>query len=562
MKDENETKDELINELVELRQRITELEISETQRKQAEKALREERDKVKKYLDVAGIIFLVLDTDQRVTLINKKGCEILEHSEKEIIGKNWYDNFVPKEIKDEAKGAFQKLMTGEIKRTEFSGNPILTKSGKERIITWQDIILKDKAGSIIGMLSSGEDITERKRAEEVLKESEAKYSALIKQAKDGVFILQDEIFKFANGAMGEISGYAVEEIVGMSFLKMFAPECRALIAQRYRLRMAGKESTPLYETKIQCKDGTIKEVEISTGSIQYQQRLAVMTILRDITKRKQEEEKIRELSQFQKIIIDNANVWLDVLDKEANVVVWNKAAEKISGYSRKEVVGHNKVWKWLYPDEDYRKKITAKAAAIIEKGNVVENFEMTIRCKNGQTKIISWNSRNLKDKSGVLIGSIALGHDITEHKQSKEKIKHLNLMLRAIRNVNQLIAREKNREILLKGICDNFVEVRGYKHAWLALLDEFGKFTMAIESSLGKNFLPMLEQMKHNEFPNCIRRVLMQPEVIIIENSSSTCRDCPLADKINYLVRNHHPLQYDEKIYGLLSVSLSPQTDR
>jgi len=129
-------------------------------------------------------------------------------------------------------------------------------------------------------------------------------------------------------------------------------------------------------------------------------------------------------------------------------------------------------------------------------------------------------------------------------------------MLRAIRNINQLIARERNRKRLLESICDNFVEVRGYQHTWLALLDEFGKFTMAVESGLGKNFLPMLKQMKHNKFPNCIRRVLMQSEVVVIKDPYSTCKDCPLADKYSGKEAMSIQLEYREKIYGLLSVSL------
>jgi PAS domain S-box-containing protein len=140
---------------------------------------------------------------------------------------------------------------------------------------------------------------------------------------------------------------------------------------------------------------------------------------RDITERKQREEEIHRLSQFRERIIDNANVWLNVLDEKRNVLLWNKAAEEISGYSRDEVVGHGKIWGWLYPDEEYRNRISAKAAAIIEKGEVSEDFATTIQRKDGQTRIIAWNSRNLVDEKGTPIGSIALGRDITERKHRR-----------------------------------------------------------------------------------------------------------------------------------------------
>jgi len=137
----------------------------------------------------------------------------------------------------------------------------------------------------------------------------------------------------------------------------------------------------------------------------------------------EKEEKIYNLSQFQENIIHNANVWINVLDEKTNVMMWNEAAEKMSGYSATEVIGHDKIWEWLYPDENYRMKITAKTSAIIEKGEEVEDYETKISCKDGKAKIISWNSRNLTNPQGKIIGSVSLGRDITARKQAEERLK-------------------------------------------------------------------------------------------------------------------------------------------
>ena len=85
-------------------------------------------------------------------------------------------------------------------------------------------------------------------------------------------------------------------------------------------------------------------------------------------------------------IIENANVWIDVLDEKGNVIIWNKAAEEISGYKAEEVIGHKKIWEWLYPDDNYRKKIFAKAMKII-RGEEVKAFETTITTKSGEKKL-------------------------------------------------------------------------------------------------------------------------------------------------------------------------------
>jgi PAS domain S-box-containing protein len=134
-------------------------------------------------------------------------------------------------------------------------------------------------------LERGKQERERKRAEQALRESEAKYSTLVEHAKDGVVIVQDGICKFANKAMAEICGYTVEEILGRHLMDI-GPESADAIAQRYRSRMTGEEISPLYEAKIQCKDGTIKEVEVSAAAIQYQESPALIGFVRDITERK------------------------------------------------------------------------------------------------------------------------------------------------------------------------------------------------------------------------------------------------------------------------------------
>jgi len=136
--------------------------------KQTEVLLREEKNKIQGYLDIAGVVLVAIDSDQKVTLINKKGGETLGYDETEIIGKNWFDTFIPERDRDEVKTGFKKLMDGEVEPIEYFENPILTRSGEERIMAWHNSVLRDKKNNIISILSSGEDITERKGMEKSL----------------------------------------------------------------------------------------------------------------------------------------------------------------------------------------------------------------------------------------------------------------------------------------------------------------------------------------------------------------------------------------------------------
>ena len=137
--------------------------------KQAERALRKERDRVQQYLDVAGVLFVVIDSCGEVTLINQKGCEILGYQQQDIVGKNWFDCFLPEGVREDVRGIFNRLMAGEVEPIEYAENAVLTRRGEERIIAWHNTVLRDWAGHIVGTLSSGEDITEYKRAERLLR---------------------------------------------------------------------------------------------------------------------------------------------------------------------------------------------------------------------------------------------------------------------------------------------------------------------------------------------------------------------------------------------------------
>jgi len=140
-----------------------------TDRKQIEQALENEKNKVQNYLDAAEVIILVLDTDQKVRLINRKGCEILGHNEKYVIGKDWCDNFVPEQDRDEVRSVLSKLLSEKDKTPHYYENPVLTEGKQAILVAWRNTIVHNNKGEIEALLSSGEDITDRRLAEQKLK---------------------------------------------------------------------------------------------------------------------------------------------------------------------------------------------------------------------------------------------------------------------------------------------------------------------------------------------------------------------------------------------------------
>jgi PAS domain S-box-containing protein len=141
------------------------------ERKKAEVALLQEKERAQKYFDNAAVIMLVIDVEGIVSQINEKGCEVLGYNKEEIVGKDWCENFIPKVICREIRSELKRMANGEEGLFGYYENDVVAKSGEKRLIAWRNAILKDNAGKVVSVVCSGEDITERKEAEEKLNQA-------------------------------------------------------------------------------------------------------------------------------------------------------------------------------------------------------------------------------------------------------------------------------------------------------------------------------------------------------------------------------------------------------
>ena len=164
-----------------------------TERKAAEEAVRHERDRAQTYLDVAGVMLVVIGVDQKVRLINRAGCTLLGYPEAEIIGQNWFDRFLPPEVHERARGVFHELMTGGEKLVEYYENSILTRAGEQRLIAWHNILLRNSHGEIQGVICSGEDVTDRRRADHRLREAAAALARSNKELEQFAYVASHDL---------------------------------------------------------------------------------------------------------------------------------------------------------------------------------------------------------------------------------------------------------------------------------------------------------------------------------------------------------------------------------
>jgi PAS domain S-box-containing protein len=202
MNDSRKTKARLIEELAELRRQVEEMR-------------RGGLPEVEGFLEIAGVMLIAIGADQKVRFINRVGCEILGYERDEIVGKNWFDHFLPARDREQVKSVFTMLMAGNIEQVEYFENFVLTRVGEERIIAWHNAMSRDENGEITGILSSGKDVTESKRAEVELRAKETFLDRVVNQSPFATWISDAEgTLQHANPALKKFLNLTDEQLVG------------------------------------------------------------------------------------------------------------------------------------------------------------------------------------------------------------------------------------------------------------------------------------------------------------------------------------------------------------
>jgi PAS domain S-box-containing protein len=299
------------NELeIRVQERTAELKQEITERKQAEKTVRKERDAAQRYLNISGVMFVVINSDRKVRLINKKGCEILEYREEDIIGKDWFSNFLPERVRDNTIRVFESLMAGDVEPVEYHENRVLTKSGNERVISWHNCILRDEEGRIQGTLGSGEDITERKQAEESLRKSESRFKSIAESMSDCIWeVDRDEVYIYCSNNVKDVLGYTCEEIIGKTPFDLMPSDERERVGTFFAEILKKNRPFRNLENWNLTKDGQLV-CFLSSGTPMFDEKGAFAGyrgVDSDITARKQAEEEQKKTNQELEKAVELAN---------------------------------------------------------------------------------------------------------------------------------------------------------------------------------------------------------------------------------------------------------------
>ncbi len=262
------------------------------------RGLLDERESKQQLLDVTQAIFVALDCDGRITMVNRKACELLGVEAADAIGRSWIECFIPEAARKTTRRVFRRLLDGDIDAAEFAEGPMAGGGGKEHIIAWHNALLRDTDGQILGTLSSGNDVTERFRAGEELRASrraleDTKYaldqSAIVATTDPGGAIT------YANDKFWEISGFSREELVGQNHRIInsgYHP--KAFFLELWRTIGGGQVWRG--EIRNRGKDGSHYWVDTTLVPFldERGRPYQYMAIRTDITDRKRTEDRLRE----------------------------------------------------------------------------------------------------------------------------------------------------------------------------------------------------------------------------------------------------------------------------
>lgn len=287
-----------------------------TQRKEMERALKESEEKYRMLVEMSQEGICIDDENENIVFTNEAFAKALGYKREELIGKSIFD-IIDEKSKKIIEKEIEKRKRGIASKYEID---FISKDGKRKtMIVSATPLYKD--GKFAGSLSVNLDITERKKAEEKLSESEALYRAIAETSKSGIFILQDGKIKYANTAFLSAIGYSSEDIDKIDYISLIFKEDRKKIENTIDEIMKGK--TPhVPEFRYVTKDGEIRWAIGSGAKIKYKGRGAFLGIMTDITDIKKIQERERKFIEdtshyfFNPICI--AKGYIDLLKERIN----------------------------------------------------------------------------------------------------------------------------------------------------------------------------------------------------------------------------------------------------
>lgn len=306
-----------------------------TKRYSEEKTLGESQAKDRELVEYANSIILRIDTRGRIVFVNDFALRFFGFKAEEILGRNVVGAIMPET--DSSGKNLREMMEDILENPEEyanNENENVLRDGTRVWIAWTNSFLEDKYGTFSGLLCIGADLTERKRAEDALKESEAKYRQLFEMESDAILLIDNDTGGIieANLAAAELYGYSREELLQLSDTDLSAePE------QTFTDGLRQKEKAPVRLNR--RKDGSIFPVETTARYFSWKGRRVYISAIRNVTEAQRAREALEAARRQLTDIIEFLPDGTFVIDRAGKVIAWNRAIEKMTGMPKEKMLG-------------------------------------------------------------------------------------------------------------------------------------------------------------------------------------------------------------------------------
>jgi len=364
----------------------------------------------------------VYDRDGTIQYVNSALCDMLGYTREELTGGQLSQFLASHSLVEYQKYYDKYKNSGHFKEKLYwsakSGNPLLT----ETLI--KPLYDNGKFKTNFFVISA---IVEQQDVLESLRESELKYRSIVERANDGIGIIQDYVFKFANNSLAKIFGYTSEKLIGVPFFKFIKSSEAEKFKKLYDNRIRGDKLNPIYESSIISIEGAEKIVEINACVIQYQGRKADLIFIRDITDRKMIDEALIESERKFRVLQNNIPLGLYRSNPEGHFISANSATFRLFGYDSwdklKEVsiVG-------IYANKNDR----VKFLDMLNKNQTVEGFDVELLRKDGTAFWASVSTTTVYDENKNPVFYDGIIRDISERKFAEQALKESEEKFRLI----------------------------------------------------------------------------------------------------------------------------------
>ncbi|KAA0134995.1 PAS domain S-box protein [Gimesia chilikensis] len=264
----------------------------------------QEIDLAGQYFRLVREMILVIDAEQKITLINPHGCRLLEAEESEILGVNWFDHFLPVSNREEVRTLFDQLMRGENRPVEFFENDIQTATGRVKRVAWHNSILRDDADNIIGTLSVGIDITERLEEQQALRESKQIFQQISEHVNEMLWVSSADLQKvyYISPKYEEFWGLTCQSAYDDAtlWIERIHPDDRERLMQSMNRKIQGDFSeTDFPQFRVVHPDGSFRWLEARSFPVYNEQQevTRLVGVIDDITQRKRDEDAILKVNE-------------------------------------------------------------------------------------------------------------------------------------------------------------------------------------------------------------------------------------------------------------------------